>query len=392
MDLSDKLKEQLVEWRRDFHQHPEIGYQEIRTSAIVAKHLRSLGLEVTTNVGGTGVVGLLRGEQEGPTVGLRADMDALPIQDDKEVSYRSMNSGLAHLCGHDAHTTMLMGAAELLCSLGRPPQGNIKFIFQPAEEGFAGAKAMMEDGVLDNPEVEAIVGLHVYPGMSTGTIGIAKGVAFASVDSMEIHIIGKGGHAARPHEGVDAIAVSAQVITALQNIASRMIDPLETVVITIGTIEGGVMGAALAPSVKMVGTIRTLSPAVRDQMPILIERVIRGVTESFGAGYELNYIKSYPAVWNNETMVDKVTEASERLFGSKCWDYIKPSTGGEDFAFYAEAIPGAFFRIGTGNDEARTRYPLHHSHFDLDENALPFGVAILSAVALHYLSSSILSS
>lgn len=392
LDLSDKLKEQLVEWRRDFHQHPEIGYQEVRTSALVAEHLRSLGLEVTTNVGGTGVVGLLRGEQEGPTFGLRADMDALPIQDEKEVSYRSQNSGTAHLCGHDAHTTMLMGAAELLCSLGKPQRGNIKFIFQPAEEGLAGAKAMMDDGVLNHPKVDAIAGLHVFPGMSTGSIGIAKGVAFASVDSMEINIIGKGGHAARPHEGVDAIAVSAQVITALQNIPSRMIDPLETVVISIGTINGGIMGAAIAPNVRMVGTIRSLSPAVRDQMPLLIERVIRGVTESFGAEYEFDYIKSYPAVQNNDSIVDKVTEASEQLFGSKRWNYIKPSTGGEDFAFYAEAIPGAFFRIGTGNDEARTRYPLHHSHFDLDEDALPFGVAILSAVALHYLSSPILSS
>ncbi|MNZ92833.1 putative hydrolase YxeP [compost metagenome] len=191
---------------------------------------------------------------------------------------------------------------------------------------------------------------------------------------------------------MDAIAVSAQVITALQHIPSRMIDPLEPVVITIGKIEGGFMGAAIAPEVRMAGTVRTLSPSVREQMPALIERVIQGVTQSFGAEYEMNYIKSYPVVVNNERMVDKVTEASDQLFGSRQWNYIKPSTGGEDFAFYAEAVPGAFFRLGTGNSDARTAYPLHHPLFDLDEDALPYGVAILSAVALHYLSSPLESS
>lgn len=391
LELSGGLKGQLIEWRRDFHQHPEIGFEEHRTSAIVAEHLRKLGLEVTMNVGKTGVVGLLRGEQSGPTIALRADMDALPIQDLKTAAYRSQIAGKAHLCGHDAHTSMLMGAAELLSGLGKPKQGNIKFIFQPAEEGLAGAKAMMDDGVLEEPKVDAIAGLHVFPGLSTGTIGVTKGVAFASADSMEITIIGKGGHAARPHETIDAIAVSAQVIVALQNIASRMVDPLEPVVVTIGKIEGGYMGAAIAAEVKMVGTVRTLSPSLRAQMPVLVERVIRGVAESFGAEYKLDYRMSYPVVQNDEVMVDKVTEASEQLFGSKCWNYIKPSTGGEDFAFYSEVIPGAFFRLGTGNDDAKTRYPLHNAHFDLDEEALPLGSAMLTAIALHYLANPIQS-
>ncbi|MBW4082706.1 M20 family metallopeptidase [Paenibacillus sp. S150] len=388
LSLSQQLCSRLISWRRDFHRHPELGYREMRTAAIVAEHLERLGLEIITQVGGTGVVGLLRGEREGPTIALRADMDALPIQDRKEAEYSSRNAGVAHLCGHDAHTSMLMGAAELLTGLGKPQKGNIKFIFQPAEEGLAGAKAMMEDGVLEHPRVDAIAGIHVFPGLSTGSLGVAKGVAFASADSIEIDIIGKGGHAARPHEAVDAIAVSAQVITALQNIPSRMIDPLETSVITIGRIEGGYMGAAIAPDVKMTGTVRTLSPAVREQMPQLIEQVVRGVTEAFGAEYKLNYIKSYPAVINDEAMVERVTEASDLLFADKRWSYIKPSTGGEDFAFYAEAVPGAFFRLGTGNDEERTRYPLHHPQFDLDESAMPYGVAMLSAVALHYLSGS----
>lgn len=227
IQLAQPLQAQLSAWRRDLHEHPEIGYEEHRTSAIVAEHLESLGLEVTRNVGQTGVTGLLRGETDGPTFALRADMDALPIQDQKAVEYRSQVEGKAHLCGHDAHTSILMGAAQLLTGLGRPKSGNIKFIFQPAEEGLAGARAMIQDGVLENPKVDAIAGLHMTPGQDTGTLGVSQGVAFASADPLIIKVFGKGGHAARPHEGIDAIAVSAQVITALQNIVSRMVDPLE---------------------------------------------------------------------------------------------------------------------------------------------------------------------
>ncbi|WP_438348144.1 M20 metallopeptidase family protein [Paenibacillus sp. FA6] len=385
MDLSKPLQEQLIAWRRDFHRHPEIGFEEFRTSGIVAEHLVSLGLEVITNVGQTGVVGILWGEETGPTIGLRADMDALPIQDQKTASYSSQIPGKAHLCGHDAHTAILMGAAQLLTSLGKPKRGNIKFIFQPAEEGLAGAKAMIDDGVLENPKVDAMAGLHMFPGMKTGTLGVTKGVAFASADSIKIKVIGKGGHAARPHEGVDAIAVSAQIITALQNIPSRMVDPLEPIVITIGKITGGFMGAALAPEVEMVGTVRTLSADLRSQMPKLIDRVIHGVCDSFGAEYELDYTDGYPVVHNNHDMVDLMTETSDQLFGSKEWNYIKPSTGGEDFAFYCEKVPGVFFRLGSGRGDEETGYPLHHPKFDLDETTLPYGVAMLSAIALHFL-------
>lgn len=386
LSLAQELGSRLTGWRRDLHRHPELGYQETRTAAIVTEHLRNLGLEITTQVGGTGVVGLLRGEQDGPTIALRADMDALPIQDLKETEYRSQNAGVAHLCGHDAHTSMLMGAAELLTGLGKPQHGNIKFIFQPAEEGLAGAKAMIDDGVLENPKVDAIAGIHMFPGLDTGTFGVSKGVAFASTDSLKLKIIGKGGHAARPQEGIDAIAVSAQVISALQNIPSRMVDPLEPVVITIGTISGGYMGAALAPEVEMVGTVRTLSAGVRSQLPSLIEQVVSGVCSSFGAGYELSYGEGYPIVLNDEDMVDLMTETSEQLLGRKVWNYIKPSTGGEDFAFYCEQVPGVFFRLGSGNADESTRYPLHHPKFDLDETALPYGVAMLSAIALDFVN------
>ncbi|MNI31868.1 putative hydrolase YxeP [compost metagenome] len=386
--LAEDLKEQIVTWRRDFHQHPETGYQEFRTSEIVAAHLESLGLEVKRKVGKTGVVGVFRGEEQGPTIGLRADMDALPIQDLKTVDYCSKIPGTGHLCGHDAHTSMLMGAAQLLVKLGRPKRGNIKFVFQPAEEGLAGAKAMMDDGVLENPKVDAMAGLHVFPALPTKTIAVTKDVAFASADSITIKIIGKGGHAARPHEAVDAITVSAQVISALQHVASRLVDPLDPVVVTIGKIQGGYMGTAIAPEVDMVGTVRTLSPSLRAKMPGLIETIIRGVTQSFGADYEFKYNIGYPVVINNEGMVDFLTQTSERLFGEKRWEYVKPSTGGEDFAFYSEAVPSVFFRLGVSNEQEYTSYPLHHPKFDLDENALPYGVAMLSALALSYLSDS----
>lgn len=385
-------KERMIAWRRDFHRHPEIGYEEVRTSGIVEAHLRACGLDVKAGLGGTGVVALLRGKQPGPTIGLRADMDALPIQDAKSVDYGSTIPGKAHLCGHDAHTSMLMGAAGLLAELGQPERGNIKFVFQPAEEGLAGAKAMIDDGLLEQePRIEAMAGLHVFPALPTGQLAVTDGIAFASADGFELVITGKGGHAARPHEAIDAITVSAQVITALQHIASRLIDPLETVVVTIGRIEGGYMGTAIAPEVRMKGTVRTLSPKVREQVPKLLHQVIQGVVQSFGASYELTFGMGYPAVYNDRQMVHFFKETSEQLLGGKRWEEVKPSTGGEDFAFYAEQVPGVFFRLGASNGRPETSYPLHHPQFDLDEEAMVLGAALLAQLGLSYLERPIFS-
>ncbi|GBF77754.1 amidohydrolase [Paenibacillus sp. 598K] len=379
-------RERMIAWRRDFHRHPEIGYEEVRTSGIVAAHLRSLGLEVQTGLGGTGVVGLLRGREPGPTIGLRADMDALPIQDAKQVEYCSTVPGKAHLCGHDAHTSILMGAAGLLSELGAPERGNIKFVFQPAEEGLAGAKAMIDHGLLtQEPVIEAMAGLHVFPALPTGQLAVTDGAAFASADGFELVITGRGGHAARPHEAIDAITVSAQVITALQHIASRMVDPLEAIVVTIGRIEGGYMGTAIAPEVRMKGTVRTLSDDLRQQVPQLLHQVIGGIVQSFGAGYELTFGMGYPSVHNDSRMVRFFTETSERLLGGKPWSYVKPSTGGEDFAFYAQQVPGVFFRLGASDGSEETRYPLHHPSFDLDEEAMVLGAALLAQLGLSYL-------
>ncbi|WP_338130662.1 M20 family metallopeptidase [Cohnella ginsengisoli] len=233
------MRAQLSAWRRDFHRNPELGYEENRTAGIVADHLTRLGLEVRTGVGKTGVVGLLQGTEPGPTVLLRADMDALPIPDGKTADYASIAKGKAHLCGHDGHTAMLMTAAQLLASCDAPRKGHIKFMFQPAEEGLAGAKAMIDDGVLDHPRVDAAFALHVKPTIDTGRIGVGSGTFYAAADRIRIRIIGRGGHAAAPHQTIDAIPIAAQVITALQTIASRQTDPLDSVVVTIGQIQGG---------------------------------------------------------------------------------------------------------------------------------------------------------
>jgi len=378
-----KLADRLIEWRRDFHRHPELGYEEVRTSGIIANHLRSLGLETRTGVGGTGVVGLLRGELPGPVFLLRADMDALPIPDEKQVPYRSTVTGKAHLCGHDGHTAMLMGAAQLLAERGIK-RGSVKFMFQPAEEGGAGADAMIRDGLLDDPKVDAAAALHVSPTFDVGRTAAARGSAWAATNPLRIKIIGRGGHAASPHQTVDSIAIAAQVITALQHVASRQVDPLESVVVTIGKIRGGHATNAIASETELLGTVRTLSPQLREQMKGKIESIVKGIAEAFGARYELELKDGYPVVVNDDEMYELFARTSEEALGPGSWEPIKPTMGGEDFAYVAQRVPAVMFRLGTRGGEA-TAYPLHHPSFDLDERALPLGAAMLASIAINYL-------
>lgn len=379
------LKEEVTAWRRDFHQNPELGFEEARTSKIVAKHLERLGLEVRQGLGRTGVVGLLRGRQPGPTIGLRADMDALPIQDQKEAAYRSTVPGKMHACGHDAHTSMLMGAAQFLAQRERPQTGNIAFVFQPAEEGLGGANEMIKDGLLAAYEIEAMAGLHVYPGLPTGQISVVRGISCAASDRIRINIIGRGGHAAHPHQAIDSVTVTAEVLSALQHIASRQVNPLDPLVITIGKIQGGSASNVIAPEVELLGTVRTLNPALREQMPGKIEAVVKGVTSALGASYEFDYHFGYPSIINDDRMVDRLLAVSDQVLGAGKCQMVLPSMGGEDFSYYTEHVPGVFFRLGVGNPEKQTQYPLHHPMFDVDEAALPIGIAMLSAMALHYL-------
>ncbi|PTM59058.1 amidohydrolase [Desmospora activa DSM 45169] len=381
-----QLQGELTAWRRDFHRHPELGFEEERTAAIVADHLESLGLEVKRGVGKTGVVGLLRGKEPGPCIGIRADMDALPIQDQKEIAYRSTIPGKAHVCGHDAHTSILMGTAQFLSQQAKIARGSVKFIFQPAEEGLGGAEVMIQDGVLQDPPVDAIIGLHVNTTIPTGRITLVKGVGCAAADEILIRIIGKGGHAAQPHQAVDSVSVTAEVLSALQHIVSRQMDPLESAVITIGKIQGGAAGNIIAPDVNMIGTVRTLNPLVREQMPERIEQVIKGVTTALGADYEFTYNKGYPSIVNDGVMVDRMKHTATRVLGSDRYEMVKPTMGGEDFSYFTQQVPGVFFRLGVRNEAKQCTYPGHHPMFNLDEAALPIGVALFSQFVHDYLN------
>ena len=380
------LKDQLIEWRRHLHMNPELSFEEYETSKFVLENLKNLGFEIRTPVAKTGVVALLRGTQAGPTVALRADMDALPIQDEKSVPYASTVPGLAHLCGHDAHTTILLGAAKIL-SKQRPLKGNVKFIFQPAEEGLAGALHMVKEGVLENPDVDVIAGLHVHPTASTGFITVAKDVAMACADSFDIEVIGEGGHAAHPHMSIYSITVAAEVISSLQQIVSRSVDPLKPAVLTIGKIEGGFKRNVIAPSVRMEGTVRVLDPSLRKIISERMEHYIKGICEGMGATYKFDYKFGYPSVKNDNRLIPLLDSVAEKILGDSKLSIVNPSMGGEDFAYYAEKVPGIFFRLGTYNEEKNCVYPNHHPKFDIDEDALPYGAALLAQFALDYIEN-----
>ncbi|RIW28460.1 amidohydrolase [Bacillus salacetis] len=379
---AEKIKEDLIFWRRTFHQKPELGFEEIQTSQFVQEQLKKTGINYKV-IGGTGVAALIEGESPGPTIALRGDMDALPIQDEKTVSYSSKVEGKAHLCGHDAHTAMLLGAAHLLVK-NKPLKGNVKLIFQPAEEGLFGAETLIKHGVLENPGVEAIAGLHVNPMVPAGFVTCSQKEVCAAADFFDIEIFGVGGHAAHPHHSVDSIAIAAAVVSSLQQIVSRQVDPLSPTVLTIGQIHGGSANNAIAPSVKIGGTVRTLDPQVRNAMEARMEKVIKGVSEGLGGTYTFDYRYMYPVLLNDESLIPSLRETVQSVLGSDSFSISKPSMGGEDFSFYAQKVPGVFFRIGVRNEEKKAVYPLHHPKFDLDEDALPYGSAILAQYALNF--------
>jgi len=380
------LRADLVAWRRHLHRHPELGYAERETAAFVRERLLALGLEPSPPLaGGTGLTALIRGRSDGPTVALRADMDALPIQEDAATPYASTRPGVAHLCGHDGHTAMLLGAAALLAQ--RPPaRGHVKLLFQPAEEGGGGAARMIEDGALEGPTVEAIYALHVDPRLPTGRTGVVVGPANAAADTIEIEVVGAGGHAAYPHLSVDAVAVAAQVVTALQHVVSRHTDPLLPLVLTIGTIHGGFASNVIAPSVTMQGTVRSFDPALRERLPALIERVVQGVVAAHGATAHVGYERGYPATVNDAQLLPEFEAASTAVVGAGGNALMAPTMGAEDFSYYALRVPGMIGRLGVRSEALGFVHPLHHPRFDLDEDALPLGAALLAEVATRWLA------
>jgi amidohydrolase len=373
----------MVPIRRDFHQHPELGLEEHRTAARVGAILDELGIPHVDGLAETGVVGTIEGARPGRVVALRADLDALPLTDGKDVPYRSQVPGKMHACGHDVHTTVLLGAARLLAESREHWNGTVKLIFQPAEETVGGARMLVEAGVLDDPPVEAIFGLHVDPGLPVGQIGIRYGQRNASSDDLKIVIHGRSCHGAFPAAGVDAIVAAAHVVTALQSIVSRNVDARQAAVITLGTIQGGTQGNIVPARVEMVGTIRTLDPAIREHVKARIREVAEGVAAGFGARAEVIIDPSYDPVVNTDAEVDIVRDNTRRLLGDDAVVIVpRPSMGVEDFGFYLTKVPGAFFALGVRDEARGIVHPVHNEMFDVDEACLAVGAAMQVANVL----------
>jgi len=379
------MKDWLVEIRRTIHMHPELGFEEVETSKLVSEWLKKFGLEVKTGWAKTGVVGLLKGKAPGKTVAIRADMDALPLEEANKVPYASKIKGKMHACGHDAHITILLGVAKFFSSRPERVRGNIKWIFQPAEEGGGGGRVMAEEGVLENPKVDAIFGAHMYPQLPIGKIGVCEREGLAAADRFTIKIIGKGGHAASPHLCKDPILAAGHVITQIHSIVSRNINPLESGVITIGRVNSGTAYNIIPDEVELWGTVRSLSPQVREELKSRIEQVTQGIARSFGMDYRYDFEYGYPVLINDTKMSMLVASACSKGIGKENVELLKPSMGGEDFAYYLEKVPGSFFRLGVRNEKKGIIHPYHSSLFDIDEDVLPFGVEMFVRIIDEYL-------
>jgi amidohydrolase len=374
------LTGQLIAWRRDFHSHPEVAFQETRTSTVVREFLKSLGLPVRS-AAGTGLIAVLEGNPGGKTVALRADMDALPVQEEGEKEYRSLNQGVMHACGHDGHMAMMMAAAKVLTGRRGDFNGRVVFLFQPAEERPpGGGKRMVEEGALVG--VDAVFGLHLWQPFSTGMIGVLKGPMLAQADNFNLTVKGKGGHGAMPHTAVDPIVAAAQIIVNSQTIVSRSVDPLKPCVVTFGTINGGTTHNIIPAEVSMAGTVRTFDLAVQALAEKRLREIAEETAKALGASCRVEYVTGYPAVVNDAPMVDFAAGVAKRVLGEGCLKAFDPIMGGEDFAYYLQKVPGAFVFLGAGDGR---EFPHHHPAFDIDEKALPMGVLLLASLALEYL-------
>jgi len=381
------LKE-LIKIRREIHRYPELGNQEFTTSRLIERHLKSLKIPYQ-RVPPTGIIAHLKPGQPSspsPCVALRADMDALPLNEITHQPYQSRNPGSMHACGHDAHVAMLLGAAMILCKR-KDLRGTVKFFFQPNEEGAGGAKSLIQKGAMKNPAVDATFGLHVNPRFPTGTVAIKAGPLMAAVDKFTLEILGQGGHAAYPHEGKDAICMASEIVQALQTIVSRRIDPLDSAVLTIGTIQGGTRFNILAERVSLTGTVRTLSEDLHREIPRLIRQIVSGICQAHGGRFHLNYERIGSVLSNDPGSAERSRQVALKQVGVKKVIALKDSSmGGEDFSEYLKKSPGCFIYIGTGNPSLKTNRPWHHPEFDIDERALPVGARLLAGIAHDYVN------
>jgi amidohydrolase len=415
--VPDELDAWLRETRHMIHINPELMLEEHLTSELVRKHLTEVGVEHRTGVGGdgrplylskdvmekagikfgattggTGVLGEIRGTRgsgPGKCVLLRADMDALPIEEANDVPYKSQSPGKMHACGHDIHTTVLMGVAELLSGMTDLFDGTVKLMFQPGEEGAGGAAAMINDGILENPSVDAAFALHVTAEHRAGEISVGAGPFAAAADTFEIRVTGRGGHAAFPHTTIDTTLVAAHILIALQSLVSREVDPLETAVVTVGKLSSGTVHNVIPQTATLLGTVRTYSPELRDYLETRIGEMASTIAAGFRAEAETIYLRGYPPMINHVTEVGLVREVATELLGADNVHDARPIMAGEDMAFVTEKVPGCMFSLGVGNPERGLIYPPHHPRFDADEDALAVGVRVLCGVALRYLNADI---
>lgn len=388
MDFLKKAKEinkELIYIRRDFHKNPEVDFNLNRTVKKVKEFLEKEGIEYI-QTSKNGICGIIRGKGD-KTIGIRADMDALPMKDKKSCEYSSKVEGKMHACGHDVHTTILLGAAKILNSIKDELKGNVKLFFEPAEETTGGATHMIEEGVLENPKVDAIIGLHVEPNIEAGKIGIKRDVVNAASNPFKIKIVGKGGHGAYPHSTIDPVVISANVITALQDIVSREIPPTDPAVITIGSIHGGTAQNIIPDEVEIHGIMRTMTTEHREYVKRRLVEVVEGITHAMRGKCEINIEESYPCLYNDDNMVEILKEAAELTISKENVIMLqKPTMGVESFAYFSMERPSAFYYLGIRNEEKGIVHPLHSNLFDVDEESIPVGVAIHCETVMRYLN------
>jgi len=386
LDEAFKIKEEIIALRRDIHSHPELGFEEKRTSKIVADRLDSLGLTVTRGIAETGVVGILEGTKDTPVLLLRFDMDALPILEENDVDYASQNPGVMHACGHDSHVAIGLSVAKLLAAKRETLQGTAKFVFQPAEEGGGGAERMLDEGVLENPKPDYSMGVHVWNDKPVGWYGLTKGPVMAGAEIFSVKLEGKGAHAASPHQGVDPVVAAAQIITALQTILSRNVPPLESAVVSVCQVDSGTAFNIIPQQANFSGTIRTFKPEVFERVKQRFTSIVNDVASAFDCQAEISIKRiTYPVV-NDPKLVDLMANAVHAVDVDAVIDFSLQTMGSEDFSFMMHDIPGCFVMIGSANFEKGLNYGHHHPKFDIDEACLPYAVAILASGAVDILS------
>ena len=382
------LQTQLVTWRRNIHQKPELGFQEQLTADLISRQLDRWSIPHQTGIAKTGIVATIEGNKPGKVIAIRADMDALPIQEANEISYKSQHPGKMHACGHDGHVAIALGTASYLNRHKDRLAGTVKIIFQPAEEGPGGAKPMIEAGVLQNPDVDAIIGLHLWNNLPLGTVGVRQGALMAAVECFKLQITGKGGHGAMPDQTIDSIVVGSQIVNALQTIVSRNINPLDSAVVTVGEFHGGTALNVIADSVSMSGTVRYFNTQLESVIGERIEAIVAGICQSHGATYKLDYWQLYPPTINDPQMARLVASVANEVVETPIGVVPECQTmGGEDMSFFLQQVPGCYFFVGSANSDRDLAYPHHHPRFDFDEAALGMGVEIFVRCVEKFLPS-----